>query len=166
MLYGVESKINKSSSIPKLTKLESGNDITICSISHMTLESQRAINTLKEFNIHCEHFSIVDHSNLELNAILESVKKTNKVIIVDHGWLNSSIGSTIVQKLYQNGFKGASRLLGYAECPCPTARSLENEFYPSAASILKEVLQILGHSLASSTTLPISKELLDFKGPF
>ena len=166
MLYGVESKINKSNSIPKVTKLDSGNDITICSISHMTLESQKAINTLKEFNIHCEHFSIVDHSNLELNAILESVKKTNKVIIVDHGWLNSSIGSTIVQKLYQNGFKGDSRLLGYAECPCPTARSLENEFYPSAASILKEVLQILGHSLASSSSLPVSQELLDFKGPF
>ena len=41
----------------------------------------------------------VDHSNLELDSILESAKKTNKIIIVDHGWLNSSIGSTIIQNL-------------------------------------------------------------------
>ena len=121
---------------------------------------------MKDLNIYCDHFTIVDHSKLEINAILESAKKTNKIIIVDHGWLNSSIGSTLVQKIYQHGFIGEFKLLGYAECPCPTARSLENQFYPSAASILKEVLHLLGHSLASSTTLPISKELLDFKGPF
>ena len=46
----------------------------------------------------------MDNSYLELREILESVKKTNKIIVVDHGWLNSSIGSTIIQKLYQNGF--------------------------------------------------------------
>ncbi len=166
MLYGVESQINVSNSIPKVTKLEAGDDMTICSISHMTLEAQKAVNSLKDLNIFCDHFTIVDHSNLELNSILESAKKTNKIIIVDHGWLNSSIGSTIIQRLYQHGFKGEFKLLGYAECPCPTARSLENYFYPSAASILKEVLHLLGHSLAYSTTLPISKELLDFKGPF
>tara|TARA_B100000700_G_C15062474_1_gene866803 strand:- start:7230 stop:8288 length:1059 start_codon:yes stop_codon:yes gene_type:complete len=166
MLYGVESKIKTSKSLPKVTKLDDGNDITICSISHMTLESQKAINTIKEFNIYSDHFSIVDHSNLELDSIIKSANKTNKIIIIDHGWLNSSIGSTIVQKLYQYGFKGEFRLLGYANSPCPTARSLENQFYPSAASILKEILELLGHPLASSSSLPVSKELIDFKGPF
>ena len=166
MLYGAESKINVLDYIPSLTQLDHGDDLTICSISHMTLESQKAINTIKTFDLSCDHFSLVDHSNLQLDLMIESANRTKKVLIVDHGWLNSSIASTILQKLHENAFNGQFKILGYANCPCPTARALENLFYPSAGSILREALQLLNHSLASSSSLPVSKELLDFKGPF
>ena len=166
MLYNVESQVNVYNYIPAVTQLEHGNAMTICSISHMTLEAQKALNTLKKINIFCDHFSIINHSKLELDEIIKSAKRTKKIIVIDHGWLNSSIGSTLIQKLYQDGFNGKFKLLGYSDCPCPTARSLENEFYPSAASILKEVLKLLENPLASSYSLPVSQELLDFKGPF
>jgi len=166
MLYGVESLIKLTSSIPSITQLDHGDDVTICSISHMTLESQKAINIMKDLGLSCDHFSLVDHSNLKLEAMIKSANRTNKVLIIDHGWLNSSIGNTIIQNLFQCGFNGKFKLLGYADCPCPTARSLENHFYPSAASILREALGLLNHKLAASSSLPVSKELIDFKGPF
>ena len=166
MLYGVESKIKITNKLPTTTQLEYGKDITICSISHMTLESQKAVNTMKKLDLSCDHFSIVDHSKLDLDQILLSLQKTNKLLIVDHGWLNSSIGSTIIEKIHRNGFKGDFNLLGYADSPCPTAKSLENLFYPSAGSILKEALSLLKHPNSDLSSLPVSQELKDFRGPF
>lgn len=166
MLYGVESKINITNKLPTTTQLDYGKDLTICSISHMTLESQKAINTLKEYDLSCDHFSLVDHSKLDLNSLINSVKKTNKLLVVDHGWLNSSIGSTIIEQVHRNGFNGEYNLLGYANSPCPTARSLENLFYPSAGSILKEALKLLNHPDSNLSSLPVSKELKNFRGPF
>ena len=166
MLYGTKSKINITNKLPTITQLDKGKDITICSISHMTLESQKAINTLNELDLSCDHFSLVDHSNLDLNSLISSAKKTKNLLVVDHGWLNSSIGSTIIEKVIKSGFNGKYNLLGYANSPCPTAKSLENLFYPSAGSILKEALSLLEHPKSDMATLPVSKELKDFKGPF
>ncbi len=166
MLYGVESKIKITKRLPTTTQLDYGEDLTICSVSHMTLESQKAINSLKELDLSCDHFSIVDHSNLDLEKLFESANKTGKLLVVDHGWLNCSVGSTIIEKIYRNKFKGEFNLLGYANSPCPTAKSLENLFYPSANSILIEALSLLKHPQAKSKILPVSKELNDFRGPF
>ena len=57
-------------------------------------------------------------------------------------------------------------ILGYAECPCPTSQKLEKYFYPTANSILKASCDILNLPISDFDKLPVSDELIQFKGPF
>ncbi len=166
MLYNTTGKVKLSNSLPCVSQLSTGQDITICSVSHMTLETQKAVKALSNINLSCDHFSIVEHSNLDFTDIFPSVKKTGKLLIVDHGWLNSSIATTIHSRLCSMGFAGKVEILGYAETPCPTARSLEHLFYPSPNSILQTVVQMLGLKDSKLQSLGVSPEIANFRGPF
>lgn len=166
MLYKTKSLINVSSKVPKLTKISNGDAITFCSISHMTLEVQKVVENLAEQKIYSDHFSLVNHSNLEINELLLSVNKNKNLILVDHGWLKCSIVHSIAFLLRENGFKGKIKILGYAESPCPTSRKLENYFYPSPSLILREACNLLDLNVSDFNNLTISEELANFKGPF
>ena len=166
MLYKTRSRIKQLDHVPMITKISSGNNITLCSVSHMTLEVQKVTEALEKKAIFCDHFSIIDHSNLDINELFKSVEKTNKLLLIDHGWLKCSIVHTISHLLRQKGFKGSIETLGYSESPCPTSQILENHFYPTATSILEIICDLLGLSFSEFDKLPISEELTNFKGPF
>tara|TARA_Y100000991_G_C21952593_1_gene340481 strand:+ start:410 stop:1456 length:1047 start_codon:yes stop_codon:yes gene_type:complete len=166
MLYKTKSFVKVLNSVPEITKVSSGDNLTFCSVSHMTLEVQKVTEVLKDKGIFCDHFSLVNHSNLNLDSLLKSANKTKNIIFVDHGWLNSSIVHTMGFILREKGFKGKIKILGYADSPCPTSRELENYFYPTASSILKTTCQILELPIGDFDKLPISEELINFKGPF
>ena len=166
MLYKTKSHIKISTQVPNMTKVSSGNDITFCSISHMTLEVQKVNDILNKKDIFCDHFSLVDNTNLFIESLLYSANKTKKVIFVDHGWLKSSITHTLAINLRERGFTGEMIILGYAECPCPTSQKLEKYFYPTANSILKASCEMLNLPISDFDKLPVSDELIQFKGPF
>ena len=166
MLYQTTGVINSSNKLPSISRLSTGTDITLCSISHMTLEAQKAIKALEKLNVSVDHFSIVNHTSLEFKALFESAQRTQKLLIVDHGWLNSSIASTIHSQLTLMGYSGKVKILGYEQSPCPTSRILEQLYYPSPDSILCESIQLLGLDKSSIQSLGVSPEILSFKGPF
>jgi len=166
MLYKTTGKIKLSGKLPRVSRISDGLDITICSVSHMTLETQKSVKALANLGISCDHFSIVDHSDLDLNTIFASVQKTGKLMIVDHGWLNSSIATTIHSRLISMGFVGKVEILGYAETPCPTSRILEQLFYPSPNSILQSAVNLLELKDSNLQSLGVSPEITNFKGPF
>ena len=121
---------------------------------------------LKIKGILCDHFSLIDHTKLDIDPLLTSANKNGNIIFVDHGWLRCSIVHTLATILREKGFKGRMKILGYAESPCPTSQKLENYFYPSANSILKSAYEILNLQNNEFEGLPISNEMLDFRGPF
>ena len=132
----------------------------------MSLEASRAINALDKFGYSCDHFSLVDNSNLDLQSLFESATKTNKLLVVDHGWINASIGSTIIQRIYDLGYRGDSKILGYQDSPCPTSRILEHSFYPSPETILEACAGMLKLTLPKNLVMQESSEITSFKGPF
>jgi len=165
MLYGVKGTLQARTEVPSLSQIDCGNDLTICSVSHMTLEAEKAVIALTEYGITCDHFSLVNNSEINYEPLLKSAKKTGKVLIVDHGWLNASVATTLCSGLAQGGFNGKISLMGYKQSPCPTSRSLENLFYPTADSILGECARLMKIN-APLSKLSISQEISSFKGPF
>lgn len=166
MLYKTTGIVNISDKLPSVSQISLGNDITICSISHMTLETQKAVKVLNELNVNCDHFSIVNHTDLHLEDVLHSVQRTNKLLIVDHGWLNCSIATSIHSRLNSMGFNGKVKILGYADTPCPTSRILEHFYYPSPDSILQASIKLLKLDSSNIQFLGESPEINAFKGPF
>ena len=166
MLYTSVSKINASDSVPSTTHLTHGDDITVCSISHMTLESQRAVDHLLKEGIRVDHFSIVNTSDLHLDDVYQSARKTGRVLFVDHGWLHCSIADSVLSQLYSLGYRGSFKALGYANSPCPTSRKLEFDFYPTPDKIFKECFKLIGMSDGVIPAILPSQEIVNFKGPF
>lgn len=166
MLYKTQSSIHITEELPSVSLINQGNDLTLCSLSHATYESQRAIQHVLEKGISCDHFSIVNTSDLKLERIKESVKRTRRLLIVENGWLNCSIGYTIVGLLAKclSDIKFSIEILGYSTHPCPTAKVLEADFYADAQMIANSIYAMLDIDVKAN--IPPSSQLATFKGPF
>lgn len=166
MLYKTISKVYIEKDLPTTSKINQGDDITICSFSHATYEAQRAIEKLSEYNINCDHFSVVNTSKVKTDDIIQSVNKTKKLLIVENGWINCSVGQSIMAKVAEESIeeKLTLRILGYKDHPCPTAKNLENDYYADAQKVANKVLEMMDSG--KSVTITASEALKSFKGPF
>ena len=123
--------------IPGLRQLERGSDITICSLLHSSIETSKAISGL--YSISADHININNLNNIDFEFIFKSLKKTNKLLVVDNGWVKSSIASELISNLAIMGFKGSIAIMGYEDSPCPTPKIMENFFYPTSQKIAQKI---------------------------
>ena len=80
-------------------------------------------------------------------AILASVAKTRRAVIVDEGWRSGSLSAEIAMRIIEGGFWTLDAPIARvcsAEVPIPYARHLEEAALPSAAQIITAVHQIVG----------------------
>lgn len=151
-----------------------GKDVTIVGTSIMVEESLRAANYVKEqegieveiIDLHC-----ISHPNTEL--ILESVRKTGKLIIADTSWAAFGVCaevSRIITNSDPTVLKMPIKEICMAPCTCPTGKALENEFYPDMGNIIDYIYQLAYESESHNKNLPdqnfIQAQYKSFKGPF
>jgi len=155
--------------IGKANVLREGKDITIIATSWMNVEALKAAEILAREGIDVE---IVDPRTvcpLDTETIVESVKKTKRCLVADNDWTFCGFGAELSATVSEHCFHHldiAVRRIGFAATPCPTARHLENEFYPNAVNIIREIEDML-----EIPTIDLSKEEFysyenKFKGPF
>ena len=165
MLYQNKGTINYDESyMPEIRQLEEGNDITIISISHTSLEVSKSLQALREKHITADHFSLINLTKFSTFDLLISAKKTGKILLIDNGWTKCSIVKDILSDLFILGFRGDAEIMGYANSPCPTPRSLEDIYYPNPTTISQKILSML--NLKNDIVLETSPEINSFKGPF
>ena len=131
----------------KAKKLSEGDDITIISMSYLTPESLVASSYLKKQGINVDLIDLRSIKPLDLQSIVDSLKKTGKILVLDTGALTCSVASDIVSKLstqYFGLFKEAPAVLAMPDVPEPTSYALTKNFYIRAADIANKVLEILG----------------------
>lgn len=153
--------------------MREGEDITIVGISHMVIESLRAARLLEKTGLRAEIIDPISLRPLDINLIVESVKKTGRLLVVDNGWLmcgaSSEIMTQIIEQLPQglNGKPIPMARMGFADTPCPTTKSLENLFYPNARTIAEKAIKLIDPT--AKADLPDDKQITEvdeFKGPF
>ena len=112
------------------------------------------------------------HRPIDVKTIIVSLKKTKKLITIDNGWTQCSIGSEIISKVVENDFSLLSKnpvRLGILDTPIPSTRSLANYVYPSQKEIVSAVALLLGINLQKVVdSLPNVKDVpnQEFSGPF
>lgn len=150
-----------------------GEDVTIIGVSIMVEESYKASQYIKEnYGIDAEIIDLncISHPNMEL--IIESLKKTGRLIVVDSGWNTFGVGAEITRRIAEMDptlFKVPVQCLGMADAPCPTAKRLENDYYPDIGNIADAILiSVYGpkHGKALPDEEYIQKLTKEFKGPF
>lgn len=149
--------------------ISKGKDITLVGISYMQLECLRAQQYLQSVGINAEVIDPIWLSPLDIDTIVESVKKTGKLLVVDSGWLTCGASSEIVSQVVER-LQGKKQILvkrmGFAPVTCPPSPPLEQLFYPNASSIAQTAYNLFQGK--NPDWAPVEKKMLEieFKGPF
>ena len=154
----------------KARVLVEGNDITLVGISYMVVECLRAQKYLDEVGVSAEVIDPISLSPLDLDTIVESVKKTGRLIVVDTAWTSCGASAEIIARVAEC-LQGSQEIrlqrMGFEPVPCPTTKNLENLFYPNAQKIASAAYSLVHNNSKSWMPTGIeAPEIIEFKGPF
>ncbi|MEW6040560.1 MAG: transketolase C-terminal domain-containing protein [Elusimicrobiota bacterium] len=149
--------------------LRKGKDITVVAMSWMNVEALQAAIILERRGISVEIIDPRTIAPLNDEKIINSVKKTGHCVIADNDWIDYGTSAEIAARVSQKCFgylKQPVERIGFAHTPCPTARHLENEFYPNAEKIIRTIENILKIEPTDLTGEEFYSHEKKFKGPF
>ncbi|MEI6300083.1 MAG: transketolase C-terminal domain-containing protein [Betaproteobacteria bacterium] len=168
-LYDTEGEVPEEpfyTPIGKAAVIREGQDITIVATSFMAYEALYAAEQLEKEGVSAEVIDVRSIRPLDEETILRSVKKTGRLIAADTSWELCGFSSEVAALVAEKGFhylKGPVRRITPANCPAPVSQPLEKAFYPTATTIARASLAMLGrHSNAFGD---IDRED-NFKGPY
>ena len=121
-----------------------GSDVTIVGISRMNVTSLKAAETLA--NDHDVDAEVIDPRTLrplDLDTIVESVKKTNRVIIVEEGWPHGGVGANLAALIQEQAFDYLDAPVGRvtgADVPMPYSKPLEQAAFPHEEHVVQAAL--------------------------
>tara|TARA_B000000475_G_scaffold271971_1_gene271337 strand:+ start:150 stop:1133 length:984 start_codon:yes stop_codon:yes gene_type:complete len=131
--------------IPKI--IREGKDVTIAATSYSSLISLEAASILERMKISSEVIDIRTLNPFDPAEIINSVKKTRNLIVVDGSWKNSGFAaeviSSVAEVLSHEDLSFKAKRIHLPDSPAPTASSLEEKFYPSFDLIVKETKSLL-----------------------
>lgn len=170
-LYDVEGTVdfNEKVALSKSRIVKTGKDITIVAVSWMVVEAMKAAEILERGGIEVEIVDVRTLAPLEVETIVESVKKTGKCIVADYDWIFCGYSAELSSQIHKYCFselKQPVERIGFAHTPCPTTRPLENQFYPTAITLIKKIEQMLNLSGVDLTQDDFYSYENKFKGPF
>lgn len=149
LLYGDKHEVSDDPDliipIGKAKVAREGKDITIISFSLGMRFVLSAIPELLELGIDPEIIDIRTVRPLDIETIVKSIQKTNRVLVVEQGWPYAGIASEIAYQIMENAFDyldaPVSRVTG-ADVPTPYAANLESMTYPRAELIIDKVKNV------------------------
>ena len=105
-----------------------------------------AARQLSDIGIEVEVIDLATLYPLDTKTILDSVAKTGYLVTVEEGTSSGSVGSEVISRTVQAGFKllkGAPVKIASPECPIPYAKNLETAMLPSVETIIEKIEHIL-----------------------
>jgi len=168
-LYDTIGEVPEGNEITPLGKaavVRNGRDLTIVATSFMAYEALHAAEQLAGEGIEVEVVDPRTIRPLDEDTILASVRKTGHLIVADTSWELCGFASEVAALAAERAFdslKAPVRRISLANCPAPVSMPLEKAFYPSANTIARAALSMLGrfHSALGD----IDRED-HFKGPY
>ena len=122
-----------------------GNDVTIIAFSIMVGKSLEAAEILEDKNINAEVINLRTLRPLDIDTIIESVKKTNRVVTCEEGFPFSGIGAEISALITEKAFDWLDapvvRVTG-KDVPMPYAANLEKLALPQVDDIVSASVQV------------------------
>ncbi|KAF5828329.1 pyruvate dehydrogenase E1 component beta subunit mitochondrial precursor [Dunaliella salina] len=132
--------------IGKAKIMRSGKDVTLVSFSKMVGYCLKAAEQLQSEGISCEVINLRSIKPLDRATILDSVRRTHRMVTVEEGWPQSGVGAEIAATVQEHAFDDLdapiARVAG-AEVPMPYAASLEKAALPQIEDVIKATKRIL-----------------------
>ncbi|HEU5185228.1 MAG TPA: alpha-ketoacid dehydrogenase subunit beta [Gemmatimonadaceae bacterium] len=142
-LYNVEGDLAPNAgpvSIDRAAVRRSGSDVTLIAFGGMLPRTLEAGDQLAAAGVAAEVIDLRSLRPLDTAAILESVRKTHRAVIVDEEWRSGSLAAEISARIMEGAFHDldapVTRVCG-AEVPMPYPRHLEQAAIPQTAAIVE-----------------------------
>ncbi len=149
VLYGLKGEVPEGEYTIPLGVAEikrPGKDVTVIAHSKMLHVALQAASELEAEGVDAEVIDPRTLRPLDTETLLQSVKKTNRAVIVEEGWSFCGVGAQIVDILQQQAFDYLDapilRVSG-AEVPTPYNKALEHMAFPDAQRVKQAVLRVL-----------------------
>lgn len=123
-----------------------GSDITVVANSIMTVKAEKAVKKLQSEGIHPELIDLRTIVPLDTDTIIQSVKKTGKLLIVDEGHISFGISGEITARIMPEVFydlEAPIERLGTADVPLPFSPALELPLIPDEKRIAAKIREMV-----------------------
>jgi pyruvate dehydrogenase E1 component beta subunit len=146
-LYGQRGEVPENGGPAKFGEAairREGDDVTIIGISRMAITAEKAAETLAdEHEIEAEVIDPRTLRPLDLDTILDSVKKTNRAVIVEEGWPHGGVGANMAALIQEQAFDyldaPIQRVTG-ADVPMPYSKPLEQAAFPHEEHVVQAAI--------------------------
>lgn len=132
--------------IGKSTVQRPGKDVTIVTYSKMLEVSLKAAEQLSAEGVEAEVVDLRTLRPLDMQPVIESVKKTNRVVVVEEGWKSFGVGAEVASRIYEEAFDyldAPVQRVAQLEVPLPYNRNLEQLAIPKAEWVINAVREVL-----------------------
>lgn len=145
-------EIDLSSQGPKI--ILKGKDITIVGASYSCLLGVEVAKSLGNEGISCEVIDLRVINPLDISPVIESVKKTRRVVVLDGGWKNCGLAGEVIASISENIEPGLllNKPMRFTlpDVSAPTSVELEKIYYPSTKNICHFIKQSLQGKMSFS----------------
>ncbi|HEY5053707.1 MAG TPA: alpha-ketoacid dehydrogenase subunit beta [Solirubrobacterales bacterium] len=149
-LYGVRGEVGDDDEVLPFGKAavrREGGDVTIVGVLKMAQVATNAATQLAdEHGVEAEVIDPRTLRPLDLDTILESVRKTNRAVIVEEGWPHGGVGANLATLITEQAFDDldapVQRVTG-ADVPMPYSKRLEQAAIPHEEHVVKAALAAL-----------------------
>ena len=148
-LYALKGEVPEGEHIVPIGKADvkrEGKDVTIITWSRMYYFCEEAAKQLEAEGISVEILDLRSLRPLDEEAILDTARKTNRVVVVEEGWPLAGVGAQVVDIIQSKAFDDLDapvlRVTGL-DVIMSYAANLENAIQPDAAKIIAAVKKVL-----------------------
>jgi len=123
-----------------------GTDVTIVSFGKIIKEAYKAADKLKQENISCEIIDLRTVRPLDINAVIKSVKKTNRLVILEEAWPFGNVSTEITFQVQSKAFDyldAPIEKINTADTPAPYSPVLLAEWLPNSEDVIKAIKKVL-----------------------
>ena len=123
-----------------------GKDVTIISFGKIIKEAYKAADELAKEDISCEIIDLRTVRPMDHKTILESVKKTNRLVILEEAWPFGNVSTEITYQVQSQAFDyldAPIEKINTADTPAPYSPVLLKEWLPNSNDVIKAVNKVL-----------------------
>ena len=123
-----------------------GTDVTVVSFGKIIKEAYKAAEILEKEGISVEIIDLRTIRPMDSEAIFKSVRKTNRLVILEEAWPFGSVSSEITFQVQENVFDHLDapiKRITTADTPAPYSPVLLEEWLPNANDVVKAVKEVL-----------------------
>ena len=123
-----------------------GDDVTIVSFGKIIKEAYKAAEVLEKDGISSEIIDLRTVRPLDYNTVFESVKKTNRLVVLEEAWPFGNVATDITYQVQQHLFDyldAPVEKINTADTPAPYSPVLLDEWFPSSLDVIKAVKKVM-----------------------
>ena len=148
-MYGDKGEVPEEEYLIPIGKAEikvPGKDVTLVSFGKILKQAQIAVDKFKEEGIEVELIDLRTIRPLDVDTILESVKKTNRLVILEESWPFGNISTEITYQVQNQIFDyldAPIEKINTADTPAPYSPVLLAEWLPNSEDVIKSIKKVM-----------------------